>query len=424
MQQVLSFARRPTSVNIVVNTGGSVLNVLFGALIHFLLFRMMTPVEYGVLTIWLSLAYVLSTMLDFGTTATIYAYLPPLLKARGDDLFDFVKSLFAYQLGLATAAAAVLLAAFPLVDHIFLKTGAPYSLIAATVCAIFFFIVQNLVTNMLYASRDFVRVNMFLNISNFLKVLLLLILIPLNKTDTTSIFTVITIGGSILFFIPIFFSRGHLLKPVWGATFTKKALRLRYTFTYLVATQIFNLGQRMDLFLLSYFGLQADAGYYAAAQKILLSITSAVISVTQVLSPQFSHVKKRRDIHTLAKQTLLYLSAPAILFGLLTVTPQFVFEAYLEKFSSASIITRQLAPAYVLYTYASFVLLFLLYSVKKPGAILTANILFFLVMTIGCFTMIPTMKLAAIAPVVFGSMVLATTVLSIYAFYEYQKLPA
>lgn len=421
MQQLRNFVTRPTSVNIMINTSGSILNVLFGALIHFILFRMMSPVEYGILTIWLSIVYVLSAMLDFGTTATIYGYLPQLLIERKKDLYNFLKSLLVYQSILGLLSAIVLLAAFPTIDTLFLKTNAPYSLIAATVAAVLFFIVQNFTINLLYASKDFVRANLYINVANFLKVLLLISLVPLQRTDTTTIFSVITVGGVVLFFIPVLMTRGHILLRLWKATLTRKAIRLRYTFTYLLSTQIFNLGQRMDLFLLSYFGLGADAGYYAAAQKILLSIASAIISVTQVLSPQFSHVTSKKALKTFTKQSLLYLSLPAGIFLLLIVTPQSLFTLYLDKFDRASVLARQLAPAYVIYSFANFPLLFLLYTVKKPGGILFANSAFFMSMVIGCYTLIPAAGLAAIPAVVTGSISLAALILCIYTVYEYTQ---
>lgn len=422
MRHLMDFARRPTSINVVVNTGGSVLNVLFGALIHFLLFRIMNPVEYGVMTIWLSLAYVLSAMLDFGTTATIYGYLPPMLAERKKELYNFLKSLITYQGILGVISAIILVLMFPLIDNLFLKTGASESLMIATIIAILLFIIQNFTINLLYASKDFMRANIFINLSNLLKILVLLALIPLKMTNTTTIFSVITIGGTLFFFVPVILLKGDVLIKLWRATLTRRAIKLRYTFTYLLATQIFNLGQRMDLFLLSYFGLQVDAGYYAASQKILLSIASAIISVTQVLSPQFSHIKNRHEFGSIAKQSLLYLSGPAFIFFLLIFTPQSLFGLYLEKFAQASTLARQLAPAFIIYAFANFPLLFLLYTVKKPGAILVANVTFFLSMTIGCYTLIPTMHLAAIAPVVTVSITLATMILCIYSIYEYRAI--
>lgn len=424
MKQLRDFVRRPTSVNIIINTGGSVLNVFFGALVHFILFRMMMPVEYGVLTIWLSIAYVMAAMLDFGTTATIYGYLPPLLAKRGKELYDFLKSLLIYQSGLAVISAVVMTAVFPWIDQVFLKTGASQSLINATVVSILCFIIQNFTVNLMYASKDFLRANIFINLGNVMKILLLLALVPLGRTDTTTIFCVITIGGVLFFFIPVLILRGHVLLRLWRATFTRHAIRLRYTFTYLIATQIFNLGQRMDLFMLSSFGFQADAGYYAASQKILLSIASSIISVTQVLSPQFSNIKSRVQLNSLIKQSLLYLSIPAMIFLMLIITPQALFTAYLEKFARASTLARLLAPAFVIYSFANLPLLFLLYTVKKPGAILVANIVFFISMTLGCYLFIPPLHLAAIPFVVTGSIVLATLILCSYSLYEYRKFKA
>ena len=82
IKRLLNFIKKPTSKNIVINTIGNYLNVVFIAFFAFLLVRIMQPSEYGVLSVLLGIAYVLANILDFGTTASIYSYLPVMIEKK------------------------------------------------------------------------------------------------------------------------------------------------------------------------------------------------------------------------------------------------------------------------------------------------------------------------------------------------------
>src|SRR3972149_9155896 len=87
--RILHFIKRPTSKNIIINTLGNYLNVFFTALFALILVRLLTPSQYGVLSVLLGIAYVLANILDFGTTATIYSYLPGLYENKSNNLYSF-----------------------------------------------------------------------------------------------------------------------------------------------------------------------------------------------------------------------------------------------------------------------------------------------------------------------------------------------
>src|SRR3989338_10160866 len=97
IKRLLNFIKKPTSKNIVINTIGNYLNVVFIAFFAFLLVRIMQPSEYGVLSVLLGIAYVLANILDFGTTASIYSYLPTMIEKKHKNIYIFLKSTFYYQ---------------------------------------------------------------------------------------------------------------------------------------------------------------------------------------------------------------------------------------------------------------------------------------------------------------------------------------
>lgn len=418
-----SFLKKPTSVNVIVNTTGSILNVIFSAAMHFFLFRIMSPADYGILTIWLSVIYVGSNMLDFGTTATIYAYLPPLHQAREAGYFDFLKTVLSYQSALAIGASIVLALLLPLIDHLFLKTGVGVSTFIITIVAIGLFILQNFTYNILYATRSFILSNILITIANVIKLGALVVFLTMGIRDVDRILSTLTILGVLIFFIPLaVVKRGTILRSV-SARFDKKALKLRYTFTYLVSTQIYNLAQRMDLFILSYFGLRDATGYYAAAQKIILSIATAVVSITQVLSPMYSSVKTKKQALHLFRQTFLYLSIPSVIFLMLMVTPQFVFDIYLSKFAQAAPIARALALPYIIFTLGNTALIFILYTAKKPMIVLWSNVVYLIAMVVGSYVVLSIGTFMLLPLAVGVALTGAVLVLTVASVRSYRELP-
>lgn len=411
-----------------VNTAGSILNVVFSAAMHFFLFRIMTPADYGVLTIWLSVIYVGANMLDFGTTATIYAYLPPLhaqkTKLSSNQYYRFLKTLLGYQSLLAAAAALILLLALPAIDQAFLKTDVSQSTYILAIFAIAAFILQNFTFNLLYATQSFILSNTLIALANMVKLICLVMFLQMGIQDLNSILATLTILGVAVFFIPLSLIKRQTITTTLGARFDRSALQFKYTFTYLVSTQIYNLAQRMDLFVLSYFGLRDATGYYAAAQKIILSIATAVVSITQVLSPMYSNVKSQKDVRHLLRQTFMYLSVPCMLFLALIVTPQWIFDIYLSKFAQAAPLARALAVPYIIYTLGNAALLYVLYSAKRPMIALWSNVAYFIMMFGGSYFALSWGTVFMLPWAVGVALIVAVTILGIYARSHYQKLPA
>ncbi len=424
IQRAKRFVRKPTSINILVNTGGSVLTVFLSAMMHFFLFRIMTPADYGILTIWLSVIYVAANMLDFGTTATIYAYLPPLLEKKDDEFYSFLKTIFAYQLVLVLVMAMIFIFLFPVLDTYFLKTRVSSTVMWLSIAAIVGFILQNFIFNLLFGAKRFVTANLFNSAANLTKLIALIICLRLNIQKLEVILIILTVFGVFLFVIPVAITKRALIQRVLRAKLDKSQLKLKYTFAYLLSSQVYSLGQRIDLFMLSYFGLADGAGYYAAAQKIVLSIATAVVSITQVLSPMFTHANTQAKVRTLIKQSLTYLLIPTGLFLALLITPQFVFDIYLSKFASSAPVARALALPFVIFTLGNIAHLFMLYSAKKSHAILCANIVYFLVMAVGSYVGVGQWGAVALPYVVGASFTCAITILTIWSIKEYQRLPA
>lgn len=425
IQRLFNFVKKPTSKNIVINTIGNYLNVVFIAFFAFLLVRILAPSQYGVLSVLLGIAYVLANILDFGTTASIYSYLPTMIEKKHKNIYIFLKTILIYQTGFSLIIISLLFIFFPYLDKVFFKTGAPPWELYVTTFSVLFLVWQNYAINALFAAKRFLKANIFLNLSNLIKTIIIFAMIPLHLITVGSIIFVFGIIGPIIFFILLFFESKHIVFNILKAPVEKEEFRFGYTITFFIASQFFNLAQRMDLFLLSFFlSKSPEVGYYGLAQKIILTVIASIASITQVLSPRFSKISTKEEVRKEFKTGLIYLLIPTAFFIALYFTPNIIFYLFFTKnFAQTAVITKTLTWPYIIYTFLNLPLLFLLYTVKKPSYILIANLAIFIIITFGCYYLIPSLKVSGPPYALALSFLIGLIILSATSFYEYKKLP-
>lgn len=421
----INFIKKPESKDVIINTSGNYLSVFFIALFALILVRILTPAQYGVLSVLLGIAYVLSNVLDFGTTATIYSYFPPMLEKKRSAAYRFIKSVFFYQSFFSVLVIVVLIIIFPYLDKVFFKTKAPVWELYLTSLSVLFFIWQNFVSNILFASKKFFKVAVFGNIANALKTVVILLMVFTKTVTIGSIIFVFGILGPIFFFLLLFLEKKDLIFVLLKSEIKKEEFRFSYTATFFLASQFFNLGLRMDLFLLSYFlSGKPEVGYYGLAQKIILTVITTTISITQVLSPRFSKIKTKDEALRYFKTGFVYLLLPAFLFLIIFFIPDWVYLLFFTKnFAVAASITRALALPFIVTTIGSLPYLFILYTMKKPIYILISNIIFFITMTIGCYFLIPQKGVFGPPIVLFFALLLPTIYQTIIVFKNLKNLP-
>ena len=426
LERILSFIKKPTSKDIIVNTIGNYLNVFFVAFFAFLLVRVMHPSDYGVLSVLLGIAYVLANVLDFGTTASIYSYLPPMIEKRHKNIYVFLKTIFAYQTGFSAIIIILLFIFFPYLDKIFFKTGAPWWELYITTFSVLFLIWQNYAINALNAAKKFFQANLYLNLSNLIKTLFIFILIFAKLITVGSIIFTFGILGPAIFFLMLFFEKRYIIFNILKAPIKKEEFRFAYTFTFFIASQFFNLAQRMDLFLLSFFlSKSPEVGYYGLAQKIILAVIASIASITQVLSPNFSKIKTKEEVIKEFKHGFFYLLIPAFLFVALYFTPNGIFYFFFTKrFAQTAAITKSLSLPFIIYTFINLPFLFLLYTVKKPKIIFIVNFVFFLIVTIGCLYTIPKYGVFGPPYAIALGFTAALIISLIFSIKEFKKIPS
>lgn len=390
LTKIFAFIKTPTSKNILINTFGNYLNVIFTAFFAFILVRILNPTQYGTLSVLLGVAYVLANILDFGVSASIYSYLPLLLEKKTVKIYRFLKTTFFFQTIFACFVVVLLFVFFPLFDRFFLKTQAPWWELWLTTFSIIFLIWQNYAVNSLLAAKRVFESNLLLNLSNLLKTFLLFLLIYFGLANIATVIFTFGIFGPLIFFFFLFLRKSYVISQIAKAKINRKEFKFSYTFTYFLASQLFNLGTRMDLFLLSFYFPKSELlGYYGLSTKIILTLFAGVSSITQILSPQFAMIKNNR-IKLILKKSIFYLSLPTFVFIILAFTPNQIFYlVFTEKFKETAQITKALAIAYLFYSLGNIPYLYFLYTVKKPLKILIANLIFFASVAIGCYFLIP-----------------------------------
>src|SRR3989338_5810067 len=171
----------------------------------------------------------------------------------------------------------------------------------------------------------------FLPPKNLSKLTFILTMMSTKLVTVGSIIFVFGIVGPAIFFLILLFEKKSTFTLILKSVVNKKEVRFGYTLTYFIASQFFNLGLRMDLFLLSYFRSKSEVGYYGLSQKIILTIITTVISITQVLSPSFARITKKVEAVSQLKTGFMYLLLPAGLFLLLFFTPKQVYDLFFTE---------------------------------------------------------------------------------------------
>lgn len=428
MRKLAELIKSQKSKNIAINAAGNYLNILFIALLQPILFRVLTPEEYAIFGILTTIGYLLTNILDLGTPAAIYSYLPPLLEGKQrQEVFQFIKSTFYFQTIFVSIVVIGLLLTFDLLDTYFFKTDAGFIDFMLVSMMIIALVWQNFLINIFFAAKKYLQANLALNLSNLIRTIAIGILVVTGGVSVSSMIFMIGIFGPLVFFLCLLYDKSVHIHDVLAAPVKRSEFRFRYTLTYFAATQFLNVGLRADLFLLSFFRdliTKTEVGYYAAAQKIVLTLMTTIVSITQVLSPAFSQIKTQRDAVKEIKHAFLYLLIPCGLFAGLLITPDFVYAWFFgSKFLSSIPIVKAISLPFIIYTLSSIPMLFLLYTIKRSQIILVAYFTFFIVMSVGCFLMIPVTGLFAPPLILATGFSGAAIILSLFAYRDFKKLP-
>lgn len=380
------------SKDIIINAGGAYLNIGF-ATFYTIFARAFDRVEFGVLSVLLVFSYVLANVFNFGMPAAIYAHIPEIAHDHKKAV-QFLKSNILLLSVLAVMSLGIIFFISPYLDlHIF-KLNAPPIYYGLALLGTFFYIIQNFVRDSLNAVGDFLHINIAQNISNAVKTTLLIAFaVNHSLTIVNALFIMGIIGPAIVFTI-VLFERRWIVHSFMSSNITRSAIKLGYTTQYFIASQLFALASRVDLFMVAYFLMPGDKGDYALAQRVVLAIVTTTDSISQVLSPQFAKVRSHHDVLALFKKSFIFVLLPTALFVAAMVAPTFLYTLFFtDKFILSFPVTRLLSFAYIPYNFAAILLLYFLYTIKKPIHVIYSNLILVVILILGDFILIPRLGL-------------------------------
>lgn len=417
MKLIRLFTQRPHAQNILINLFGNYISFFFAAFYIVFLVRVFEPEPFGVLSILLIISYVLANILNFGMPASIYAHVPELLSSR-EKTFDFIKTNF---LLLSVLSGSVLIALFFVIeplDRMFIKIDAPRNYYALAFIGTQLFIWQNYIRDILNAAGKFLHINIAVNISNVIKMIILVYLTLTHQLTIVNTLVTLQIIGPLVVFLVVLFERRWIVTSFMNSKTQLSNIKFGYTAMYFFAMQMFNIASRADIFFISFYLTTAEVGYYSLSQRIVLAIVTSVDSITQVLSPQFSQAKSQNDVYKLLKHSFVFMLLPAIIFLGVILTPSQIYSfVFTHSYDPAILATRALSFAYILYPFLAASVLFFLYTVKKPHHVLIVNLILFGSILFSGSTIVP--KIGLYGPAV--AYMIGFLLISVYIFTQFKK---
>ena len=355
--------------------------------------------------------------------ASVYAHVPEHIHDRKVTL-DFLWTIILILTLLSAASLLILLLFSQSIDRYFFKTGSSLYLYGLAFIGTQMYIWLNFVRDTLNASGKFLHINIATNVSNIVKAFLLIFISLSGHLTIAQVLIILGIVGPMIVFIYIFMRSRWLFKALSQAKASYQHVKLKFTFTYFISTQLFQLATRADLFMIAYFLTQTEVGYYGLSQRVILAVVTSADSITQVMSPQFAKIKTQVDVKKLLKQSSFYMLIPAGMFLTGSLLPTWIYTlVFGDSYQPSTFITKLLSFAYIPFPFLAALLLFFLYTVKKPHYLLISNALFFTSIAIVHTLLIPHLRLVAPAISYFTAFVLVSFIMILMYRYELKKLP-
>ncbi|GIW62526.1 MAG: hypothetical protein KatS3mg090_0352 [Patescibacteria group bacterium] len=379
----------PTLRHILINLTGSYANIFFTAFFALVVVRVLHPSEYGVFSLLFGISYVLANVFDLGVSASMYSNLPLIFQDKV-KLRKFLKAHFIYQASLSGLFVLIFYFGFEYLDKIFFKTSVSQLEVFLVCLSIVLFVWQNFLVNSYLAIKNIVFANLVVNFSNLIKAGLIIYLMSVSQINLVNVLFVLgVLGPLIVIVISLFYKRNAFVYSL-KEKLEFSMIDLSYVLTFFLASQIFALASRMDLFIVSYYYPNEMVGFYGLAQKVVLTVMVTVSSITQIISPQFSQVKNKQEFFAVLKKGFVFLSLPALFYLMIFFIPDFIYVLlFTKEYAPAFYYIRYMSLSYILYPFISLIYLVVLYVLREPKIIAIANMFFLIIVSFGSLYLIP-----------------------------------
>ncbi len=384
------YTKHKPFIQVAVHMTSTAVSIAYAAATVFLYAHGLSSREYGALSVFFTVVFVISGLVDLGTQQIILARLPGIYAESREKSLIFIKSIITLNTSAAIILVGLFLVSFMTFDSLVYKTGYPLSIAVLGGLLIFVFLWRSTMGSVYLATGRVVSINVLNIIVSVSQIVCLWILYARGELTTATILIsliAVNVVLSLIFLWPVFskWARAAMRAPV-----ALKSLHLEMVATNFSAQQLFQLGLRSDLFLFSTFNLLQSRADYALAQKIVLTISAFIASLIQLFAAEFALAQKSTEIMALIRKKRVFLGLAAASLLLLLVVPDGLYPIFFtDKFPMVGMFTRILALVYILFAFYLFLELIILYSYKDTRTLLISNAMFLATTVLCGYVLIP-----------------------------------
>lgn len=351
---------------------GTLINMILGLLTTPIITRMVSPIEYGKLSIFTMYSSIAVMILCLGLDQALvrYYYEKEDVNYKRSLLFKCIK--FPVILTIATMLFVIITSHFKIINYEF----EPYIMVILCIYILvqLLYRFSILIVRLEYKSKLYSTLNIILKISYILIVIPLILIV---KKDYLYLLTISTlISASICFAISIMAQL-----DIWNifknksnnCTISQKEL-IKYAYPYIISMSITTLFQAIDKISLNYYCSYQEVGIYSSTMS-LVHIFAIVQSTFNTLWAPMSieHYTKDKNDRTFYQKGNQIITVIMFFIGLTLILVKDIFAILLgEKYREAAYILPFLIFNPIMYTISETTVCGLVFKKKSKMQVIVA----------------------------------------------------
>ena len=318
----------------------SLINKIGSLIFAVILARFLMPENFGIYSIALSIAVLVSTFADLGINSALVRFISYSLYKEKRKISAYYRYLLKIKFILAIVTSVFLLiAAYPLSFYVFKNANLFLPLLISSFY-IFISAFDSFYVQIFYSIEKVGYASTREAISQIMRIIIALILFFLFSSEyyVSSIFVSLTITSIIMLVFSLYYSK-KLLPALYKKTNEKidKMRVNRFIFFLTIASISAVLFSNIDSILLGLFVSPEYVGYYRAAFIFVAGLSSLILFPNIILLPILSKIGKL-DKQRVTHQIIKYISIIAIpaTFGIIVLGKYFIKILYGSSYLPAS----------------------------------------------------------------------------------------
>lgn len=300
-----------------ITISGTVINGVLGAFFYILMARFLGPSDFGLLTVSIATIALVADIADIGTNTGLIRFVSASLAEDREKAYRFLKLSLEVKLIMWLGFSIIIFFLSPaLATQIFHKNELifPLRLVALGIGAALLF---SFATSMLQAFQKYFLWSLINIITNFLRLLLVIILgyySLLNVENSLLIYIILPLFG---FFVTL------LIVPTRKIFVAKSEFSLskelfKYNLPVAIFTIIAAFSSKLDTYLNAAILSAREVGIYGAANQLVQAVPQLVAALGLVAAPKFSSFRNNEQMLIYLKKFQLFVSG-LVFLGLLSL---------------------------------------------------------------------------------------------------------